>query len=137
MEQAKFSFIQCVFTDIELHLQNATDSLTLQMHPEGYFDTDSKVYTLVMDFRALGKKETPDDLMVYVRSVSKFQLGDEITSIDTIPEYFYANSIAIMFPYMRALISSLTIQANTRPIVLPTMNLSSLGNDLQKNTKVL
>lgn len=137
MEQAKFSFVQCVFTDIELHLQNATDSLTLQMHPEGFFDMDSKVYTLVMDFRALGKKEALDNLIVYVNCVSKFQLGEETVSVDAIPEYFYANSIAIMFPYMRALISSLTIQANTRPIVLPTMNLTSLGKDLQKNTRVL
>lgn len=51
---------------------------------------------------------------------------------------FYANSIAIVFPYIRAFISTVTLQANlVSPILLPTMNLTSLGERLMNNTKFI
>lgn len=50
------------------------------------------------------------------------------------PSYFYRNSIAIVFPYIRAFISTVTLQANIPPIILPTMNLTSLEIPLKQNT---
>lgn len=52
-----------------------------------------------------------------------------------IPDFFYANSIAIIFPYIRAFVSTLTLQANIPPIVLPTLNLSQLRTILRDNTQ--
>ncbi len=49
--------------------------------------------------------------------------------------YFYQNSIAIIFPYIRAFATALTAMANVNPIILPTMNLSSLEEPLKQNTK--
>ena len=51
-----------------------------------------------------------------------------------IPGFFYPNSIAILFPYIRAFVSTLTLQANVTPIVLPTLNLTNLQEKLKKNT---
>jgi len=51
-----------------------------------------------------------------------------------IPDYFYKNSIAIVYPFIRSFISSLTLQANVKLILLPTMNLSSLEAPLKENT---
>ncbi|EXZ22215.1 pretranslocase subunit SecB family protein, partial [Bacteroides fragilis str. S13 L11] len=51
-----------------------------------------------------------------------------------IPNFFYPNSIAILFPYVRAFVSTLTLQANIKPILLPTLNLSSLQDTLRENT---
>ena len=47
---------------------------------------------------------------------------------------FISNSIAILFPYVRAFVSTLTLQANIKPILLPTLNLSSLQDILRENT---
>ena len=59
------------------------------------------------------------------------------TSIEDIPEYFYPNSIAIIFPYIRAFVSTLSLQANVKPIVLPTINLIGLTNELKENTSII
>ena len=53
-----------------------------------------------------------------------------------IPDFFYPNSLAIIFPYIRAFVSTLTLQANVRPIVLPTVNLMGLTDMLRKETTV-
>lgn len=137
MENAKFSFVNHVFTDFEIHTQNATDELSLQLHPEGVFDVEDRTFSLMLDFRILSAKQAPENLFVAVRCLAKFSFEDSVTELKSVPDYFYSNSIAIVFPYLRAFVSTLTIQSNTRPIVLPTMNLTTLGEDLKKNTKIL
>lgn len=137
MESAKFSFDNHVFTDFEIHTQNATEELTLQLHPEGVYDIENRVYSLILDFRILSEKAEPDNILVFVRCLAKFSFDESVSGLNDVPEYFYANSIAIVYPYLRAFVSTLTIQSNTKPIVLPTMNLSSLGKDLEKNTRIL
>ena len=61
---------------------------------------------------------------------------NEVYSIDEIPQYFYANSLAIIYPYIRAMISLISVQANIGvPIVLPVLNLSSLSDKLKQETR--
>lgn len=60
----------------------------------------------------------------------------EPVAFEEIPNYFYLNSIAILFPYIRAFVSIITLQANINALVLPTMNLASLQETLKENTKV-
>ena len=137
MEIAEFSFENYIFSDIEIHIHNATDNLTLQLHPQGYLNIEENSYSLQLDFRALSEKPEPNNLLVYVRCIAKFKMSEEVNEINKIPNYFYANSIAIVFPYIRAFVSTLTLQSNTRPIILPTMNLTSLGNELRQNTQIV
>lgn len=59
---------------------------------------------------------------------------ENVSSFDEIPTYFYRNAIAIIFPYVRAFISTVTLQSNIPPVILPTMNLSSLESPLKENT---
>lgn len=137
MESAKFSFDNHIFTDFEIHTQNATDELTLQLHPNGVFDAENKVFSLQIDFRIMSENNEPENLFVAVRCLAKFTFEETVRNLNEIPVYFYANSIAIVYPYLRAFVSTLTIQSNTRPIVLPIMNLTTLGKDLEKNTRIL
>lgn len=39
-----------------------------------------------------------------------------------------ANAIAILYPYARSIISSLTVQSGNEPIIAPTINVASLLN---------
>lgn len=82
---------------------------------------------LYFDF--LAKSEAKAVFRVTCRAVF------ELTS-DELPEFFYANSIAIIFPYVRAFISTVSLQANVPSIVLPTMNLSSLRETLAQSTAI-
>ncbi|MDR2955381.1 MAG: protein-export chaperone SecB [Prevotella sp.] len=46
-----------------------------------------------------------------------------------------ANAIAIMFPYVRAYISNLSSLSGAGTVLLPTLNLSNLGDVLMNNIK--
>lgn len=134
MEQAKFSFKTFRIIDAELHFARVTGNLNLQFYPEGLFDAASHQYQMHLSFRALNDNPN-EEVVVQLESVALFQMEESVKSVDDIPNYFYANSIAIVYPYLRAFVSTLTLQSNAKPMVLPTMNLSSLEGDLRKNTR--
>lgn len=64
-----------------------------------------------------------------------FEFTDS-TTLDTIPKYFWQNSLAIGFPYIRAFLTTLTTQAGVKAIILPLMNLTDLESGLKENTTV-
>ncbi|HLO91987.1 MAG TPA: hypothetical protein VK172_12560 [Lentimicrobium sp.] len=70
---------------------------------------------------------------IKIDCVATYRFQEKLNFQD-IPPYFYQNSIAILFPYVRAFVSTVTLQANIGPILLPTMNLSELESPLRDNT---
>ena len=57
--------------------------------------------------------------------------------LDNLNNLFFVNAPALLFPYIRAYISTLTNLSGFDPINLPTLNMSGLGEDLKKNTSNL
>lgn len=55
----------------------------------------------------------------------------------TEPEKFKANAIAILYPYIRAIVSTYTASANIQPLILPPINVNALlrNNEKNKNEK--
>lgn len=134
MKPAVFSFVRYKFNRSSFDLTNIgpNTSLEMDLHPSGKFLEKKKEFLLQFDFSAHDEKKRE---VVSVTCVAEFKFVN-LKSYSDIPEYFYANSIAIVFPYVRAFISTLTLQANVSPLVLPTMNLSSLKEMLQQATVV-
>ena len=56
----------------------------------------------------------------------------ELDGDDDISHY-EANAIAIMYPYLRAIISTYTSSANVMPIILPAININAVLNNKSKN----
>jgi preprotein translocase subunit SecB len=54
--------------------------------------------------------------------------------LESLNDFFYINAPALLFPYIRAYISTLTNLSGLKPINLPTINMTRLGQDLKKNT---
>ena len=49
-------------------------------------------------------------------------------------KFFEKNAIAILFPYLRAIVSTYTVNANVAPILLPAMNINEyLRKKYEKN----
>ena len=136
MEKAVFNLQNYCFSNIQLHLANLEneDTLNLAFNPRGIFEASKKNFKLIFDFKAVAEKSGAT--IVDVTCEANFQFRDAV-SFEEIPLYFYSNSIAILFPYVRAMVSTLTLQANiVRPIVLPTMNLTSLQELLRNQVEV-
>lgn len=73
----------------------------------------------------------------------KFYINLKTTSVFEYPEdadleayknsYFITNAPAIVFPYLRAYISSLTALSGMPTLTLPTLNLSEMGERLKES----
>lgn len=76
----------------------------------------------------------------------KFNINLETTSIFEYPEdadlkeyinsYFTLNAPAIVFPYLRAYISTLTVLSGMPALNLPTLNLSDIGLRLRESIEL-
>lgn len=131
MNRAAFSLESYRFEKVSLDFTvTESNELTLDFDPKGMYSQSSGSFELIFIFTAI---DETGHKIVEVKCVSIFNFEDKIT-FEEIPEYFYSNSIAILFPYVRAFVSTVTLQANVSPIVLPTMNLTSLQGKLKDHT---
>ena len=69
------------------------------------------------------QKEKNDQINVYVKSKAHFITQQENTHL------IEKNTIAIMFPYIRSHISTITSQPGMMPIVLPPINIAAMLKD--------
>lgn len=110
------------------------DTLNIDLIPSGRYIQDEQKFMLNFLFIADVEKDK-NKRVVEVNCSASFVFKD-VLSFNDIPSYFYSNSIAIIFPYIRAFVSTLTLQANYAPIMLPTMNLTDLNDRLKGNVTV-
>ena len=136
MEKAAFKLDNYQFPKATIDFTKAEEKneIELQFAPEGKFEKDKRLFRLHFSVRiCLNNSEEP---AMEVHCVAEYSFQNEIEFAD-IPPYFYSNSIAILFPYVRAFISNLSLQANFPPMILPTMNLSDLGEELKAHTQAI
>jgi preprotein translocase subunit SecB len=136
MDKAAFSLIEYKFDKITIDLEKQlSKKIEIGFEPIGIFNkSDISTFQLTFIFSAFTKD--PESPFITIRCVALFKFERNI-SFDEIPDYFYTNSIAILFPFVRAFISTITLQANiVPPIVLPTWNLISLAEPLKQNTTI-
>lgn len=133
MKEAAFSLINYSIVKAILDLENLPigSTFNLDFNPSGVYEQNSGKYTLCLTFQA--KCENIEAVNIKIIAVYQFK---KTLGFNDIPSYFYSNSIAIIFPYIRAFVSTLTLQANVVPIMLPTLNISALENVLRNNTTV-
>jgi preprotein translocase subunit SecB len=133
MKQAAFSLKHYTFTkvDIDYLKKSDTPDISIDIKPSGIFDKEDSNYKLSFIFSATTNDDKP---FIVVVCDSIFTLKN-VKSIEEIPSFFYKNSIAILFPYIRAFVSTITLQANREPMILPTMNLSVLESTLKEHTR--
>lgn len=133
---AAFTFKSYTFTNVEMNMGLFSDQspLDLSFSPSGIFDPTTSVYRLRFAFTATQGEEANVIVKIICEAVFEFK---EHLQIDEIPDYFFPNSLAIVFPYVRSFVSSVTLQANIEtPILIPTLNLTGLQSRLKENTQL-
>lgn len=117
--------------------QTEESTLSVDFNPEGIFYVNEAEFNIDLAFNAFYKGANGERYELVSVEMTAIFMFKERVDFDKIPTYFYRNSIAIIFPYLRAFISSLTIQANIPPLILPIMNLMDLEEVLRRNTKTV
>lgn len=136
MDRSTFSLVGYHFDRVVIDFQNQTDDKhwIVSIHPKGVYNESSGEYKLQFIFEGrLGESENSPYIMTQCNALFKFSVP---LKLDEIPSYFYPNSIAIVFPYVRSFVSTVTLQANLIPVILPTYNLSSLKEELIHQTSL-
>lgn len=133
MNKAAFSLDHYFFSKVKMDLSDvqSKNDVSISFLPSGVFDNETSKFYLSLIFKAKYKNKKTNFIEIDCKATYKFS---QIISLDEIPPFFFVNCIAIIFPYVRAYISTVTLQANVSPIVLPTMNLTDLAEPLKKNT---
>jgi preprotein translocase subunit SecB len=133
VEKTAFSFESYRITRFSFaNPQAEQDSLTIIFDPIGtYIEKEGKFYLTLDFFAKYGDKDQHELLSIKIEATFKFTSG---TNFDEIPSYFYANSLAIIYPYLRAFVSTLTSLANVKPLILGLLNLSNLEQKFRQNT---
>lgn len=132
MDKASFTFGNYTFTKVNLDLStiySRNDEFQVDIDPSGMLDERTGVYELSLTLSIKAKEA----VVIFIQCEATFMFGKSLL-IEELPSFFYANAIAILFPYVRAFISTITLQANIHPFVLPTYNLSSLQSVLKEHT---
>ena len=81
-------------------------------------------------------KDKEDTINIEVDIVSFFEFNSQIEK-SQLDKLFFMNAPAIIFPYLRSYITTLTVLSGIDPVILPTLNLSALGKELEQNTTEL
>ncbi|GEN77494.1 protein-export chaperone SecB [Chryseobacterium hagamense] len=132
IQKAAFSLEHYLFDKVNINLDNYNnEEYQIKFDPSGKFNKEKKIFTLNFCFSA--KCDDNENDFVTINCIGKFKFTD-IDTLENIPPFFYRNSIAILFPFLRGFLSMVTIQANVPPILLPTMNLTSLEKPLSEKT---
>jgi preprotein translocase subunit SecB len=106
-------------------------NLNINIQPEGkYFKNENKFFL----FLIVNIDDEKGEFQSRVVSRGEFRINGDI---ENIRDYFNTNAPAIMFPYIRAYLSTLTnLSTAGHPITLPTLKMN-LKEALTKNTTII
>lgn len=108
-----------------------SNNIQLNFNPRGEKDDSKKTFRL---FLGVDIADTEKTFVANIEAIGffKYSIGTEEALLSN---FFYVNAPAILFPYIRAYISTLTTLSGLETITLPTINFTFLGNTLKEHTK--
>ncbi len=135
MEESKFQFKGFLIKRSLIELKEGTPSpkLSITFNPKGIIKPSESTFQMTLGVII---KDENNTLLVDIVAVSDYIFDNKVDK-ETLNKLFYINAPALLFPYIRAYISALTSLSGIKPVTLPTLNLSALGGELQKNTSII
>ncbi len=133
MENAAFRLDSYRFVKASLNFDVPDDAvLNINICPSGIYHQSEGRYVLTFVVEVSCDEDKTE--VVNVNCMAVFLFSEQMP-LEEIPSFFYPNSLAIMFPYVRAFVSTITLQANVPPVIIPTLNLMGLTDELRNNTR--
>src|SRR5690606_16421424 len=108
--------------------------IDINFNPEGIVKKSVSQFLLKI---AVTIKDDNNHFNINILTESIFSYSSETDVDENIGSLFSLNAPAIVFPYIRAYIASLTALSGMPVLTLPTLNLSQLGGALKKNILVV
>jgi len=131
-EVSKFQFANFVVQESHfLVVERGDYEFRFEFAPAGKVYPSLNQFELYLD---LSVREKNDLLSIEIKTVSYFTYEEEGSLAEN--KFFTVNAPAIVYPYIRAYIATLTAQSGIGTVTMPSMNLTPLGDILKKNIVV-
>lgn len=132
MENSKFQFkgFTIVRSLIERNNNEPSKKISLGFTPKGLINRVDATFQLHLGVKIEDENKS---FKIEIEAVANYTFENK-EGLDNLDQFFYINAPALLFPYVRAYISTLTNLSGFEPINLPTLNMTQLGVDLKKNT---
>ena len=128
---SSFKFDRYVVRKSSLILSDAKMSQKMQfeINPSGDF-LDGNRFKLILDVH-VNDEQHFFDVSMEIHGFFEYQTSD----MGNLSNFLCVNAPAIMFPYIRAYVSTLTSLSGIPTIILPTLNVESVGKQLKEKIK--
>jgi len=135
MEKAQFSFEQFYITEshISRNIINVSTNLDIDIKPSAVHLKDTNEFQLTLNVKVTSDNNS---INAEVIGVGVFKFSENLAT-NILNNYSYVNAPAIIFPYIRAYITTLTGLQGFIPINLPLLNFSNLRDKLINNTETI
>lgn len=131
-EKASFSFVEFKVLQSQFKFSdNVSNELSLNFNPSGKHFIKTNIFKLFLSVHVQLMPDNKD--FIEIDTEATFAIKTGTTGIEDLMKFFVINAPAIVFPYIRSYISTLSIQSGCKPILLPTLNLIGISEQLRMN----
>lgn len=132
MDSAKFQFKEYFIrkSSIEKKEGDVSDEFKISFLPNGIIYKSDSCFRLILGVHI---EDVNRVIVIDIEAVANYYFDKEV-DFASLESYFYINAPALLFPYIRAYISTLTNLSGYKPVNLPTLNLQRLGKELKERT---
>jgi preprotein translocase subunit SecB len=135
IQEASIQFLNFVIRESHIvYRQEGQYKINIDFDPKGHILTNLNQFHLELGVKIVDEEE-------------KFEINLHTISVFTYPEdadleeykngLFIQNAPAIIFPYLRAYVSTLTALSGMPTLTLPTLNIMAIGDILRKNIVIV
>jgi len=125
----KYIVNKVIFNNNENYDSNENVKINFRINKKTKKDNNSmKIELTTIIFKDAVNNNYPFEMEITVTGY--FSIENKEEKID-----FEPNAIAILYPYVRAIVSTYTASANINPLILPAINVNKLIEDQEKKTK--
>ena len=129
-----FQFLGYKIIKSHIDLSDVEDNeLNVAIDLKGTINKIRSTFDLVLDVTINNKTNT---ILIDICALGNFSFPKE-KEINDLSNYFYMNAPALLFPYIRAYIATLTNLSGIDAINLETLNLTQYGKILEQQTTII
>ena len=124
-KQGAIKFLDYRVSKVEYYLnktEKQSNELNVEVSSDKEVDKELKNMLVELNVEIGDKDESPFFMSICLEGL--FELSQDYLDYDI--NLFYSNALSIMYPYVRAIVSTYTAGANIKPVILPTINIKKM-----------
>lgn len=129
---AKFRLKDYKIVDASIHISPdgiTGKNMSVEIKPQSYVSDKELNYKLQFDINI---SNSENQFSVFASIIGLFEFDSDLDPVAK-DKFFKINAPSLLFPYVRAYISTLTSLSGMAPVILPTINMAETMKSLEES----